>query len=452
MAMQGLLGEFADVLSMRGDEQVYLAFRNVRVWVSRKAAERLDTGRVEREKEDQEERERLEDMTGNRPLFPGDTGPTVWLDECWEPALLREAAKGGYRVTFNEMSWVGIQLLTPVCCWVPRVELRKLYDWGGQYVRVIGKREFRRAAKEKWKKWWSDFELCVGELMIMKRDPDDVSTLEAVIHFKGSATLIIPCEAVMACTQLEHDSEYLITPQKVSKRTMMAVFVASAPPLLAAKGLFLMVFFSYSVVTALSDGHAGRANHHSRWEAYEEVYFKLFNSGYPTLMADCGSVTLYFIYSFQPNMQQFVAGVGKPVLFTLVMAMGISLPGVVTHALPMVFVYAWMWVPIGVFIHFTYRLVRKSVPEPPQVDPEHEYDMKYYERNHKWYLVKSGFFYLLFRFMAELVAVLFIQTNFNYAIFLYEKSPYFSVIIEEFNSRQFACIIEMGLKMASLMW
>ena len=445
----GLLGEFAEVLAKK-DDQVYLAFRNVRAWVLMSSLQKaVNQSKIDKDKD--KDRDPLQEP---RALYPNDPGPNVRIeDEDIERLILRLACSHGFRVThYSDDVWVAIRMQTPVCCWVSRKAVRKQYDWGGQYVRVAGKKEFKAASREKWTKWWSDFELCVGELMMIKRDEEDVTALEAVVQFKGSATLVVPCEALMSCTQDEHDSEYLITPQKVSKRTMMAVFVASAPPLLAAKGLFLLCFFIYSVVTALSDGHAGRAKKHGRWEAYEEVYFKLFNSGYPTLMADCGSVTLYFVYSFRPNLHQFIAGVGKPVLITLGMAIGISLPGVVTHALPMVFVYGWMWLPIALMIHLVYRLVKNSVPESPDVAVEHEYDIRYYHRNHKMYLIKSGGFYLLFRFIAELVAVLFIQTNFNYAIFLYEGTPYFKVIIEEFNSRQFKCIIEMGVKMASLLW
>ena len=446
LALEGYLGEFATVLAVRtsgSDAVLFVAFRNVQAWIRSAALAPQLAAKKDSELVPQ-------------PLYDGDPGARF---KCEDPAVekhfLRFCQTVGFRLCHHPddtAPWVSIALSGPITCWVNQHNARKVYDFGGPYVRVVDKSEFKEVSKDKWKKWWADFELCVGELMMVKRDEGDVTALECVVSFKGSATLIIPGEACLACTQAEHDSEYLLTPQIVTKRTMMAVFVASAPPLLAAKGLFLMSFFVYSVVSATSDGHGGRANHHSRWEAYEEVYFKLFNSGYPTLMADCGSVTLYFLYSFKPSFQQFVAGVGKPVIITLVLVLGISLPGIVTHALPMVFVYCWLWLPVGLIVYLCRRLVRNSVPTAPEVDREFHYDIRYYEKNHKLYLLKSGLFYLGFRFIAELVAVLFIQTNFNYAIFLYEGTKYLQVVPDEFNSRQFACILEMGMKMASLMW
>ena len=340
-----------------------------------------------------------------------------------------------------------VRLKGVIAEWIPLNDLRIIGPCGGSYVRTAPVKEFKEGSGLYWKKWWSDFELCVG--LLRRVEKDENGSYKASVKFQGSATLIVPIEVLTRVSEQDHNADFLVVPQRVTHRTMMAVFVASAPPLLAAKGCFLLVYFLYSVKNALSDGHGGRASHHSAWEAYEEVYFKLFNSGYPTLMADCGSVATYFTYVFRPTRKQFITGVGVPVLSMLALSLGISLPGIMTHALPMIGLYCVMWIPILLFLGAAMYYVRKLEPPPPPVKPDQLYDMPYIKKNFKCYLFTSGLFHLFFRFVAELIAVVFVQTNYNFAVLIYDGNPIIRTISDEFKMRQVSCAWEQGLKMAS---
>ena len=341
--------------------------------------------------------------------------------------------------------WSILQLPSSVV-WLLHKDLNAVSTCGARYVRVVGKAEFKSKCSP-WHEWWGDFELCVGKV---ERVEAVNGVVNCVVAFKGSATLTIPATCLTRCSQAEHDRDFFLSPQKVTHRTMMAVFVASAPILLALKGAFLLYFFFHSVNESLMDGHGGRATNHSLWLSYSEVYFKLFNSGYPTLMADCGSVAVYFFSVFHPSLGQFVTGVGVPILALLTISLFISLPGVLTHALPMIVLYSWLWVPFFFVVVVVMRFVRdKFQPAVPQVQEARLYDMRYFKKHHKKYLILSGLFYLSFRVAMELIAVIFLQTNFNYGVLLYGGKPYFATIVEEFQMRQATCLWELGVRAIS---
>eukprot|EP00755_Sulcionema_specki_P037542 Sspe_Gene.109152::Locus_88601_Transcript_1_1_Confidence_1.000_Length_2436::g.109152::m.109152 len=268
-ALAGAFGEFASVRGMatfRGVSHSLVFFYNSRFWVQSQSLVRFER--------------KLQ-----RTPLEGDTGPVVRVeDPLLEELVLRHCELDGFFITHycnvEGERWTAVELLGKIAVWLPTEVLTRVACCGGEYVRVKEKGVVQKVAGERWKDWWKEFELCVGKVVrVIKVPVGKTYAVEAVVKFKGSATITFPIEVLSRCSEKEHDAEYLITPQKVEKRTMMAVFVASAPPLLAAKGLYLMVYFGYSVRTAFSDGHSGRANNHNTWEAYEEVYFKLFNSG-----------------------------------------------------------------------------------------------------------------------------------------------------------------------------
>ena len=444
MAYRGNLGFFGEISAVSRRQsntvQALVGFRNCAVWMP---SELFSVS----------ERDSFDLSLAKSEFY---TPPSIRATSPQQCSTWLTLAKGlGYIITEVDVveSFTAIQLQKAVNTWIDCSRLQVISkQWsGGKYARIAEQSEFKKASGDRWQKWWKDFELCVGTILSVGRDSNN--NYYGIISFQGSATLVLPIAALLHCNEAEHDSEYLITPQPVSRRTMMAVFVASAPPLLAAKGIFLMTFFVVSIVSALSDGHGGRANNHSKWEAYEEVYFKLFNSGYPTLMADCGSVTFFFWYSFNPTFHQFAAGVGVPVMVALGLSLLVSLPGLITHALPMVVLYLWIWVPIGCVLGLITKYVLfRFQPQAPAVDAAYEYDLYYHMKYHRLYIIKSGAFYLGCRFVAEFIAVLFVQTSFNYGIFIYDKHPYLQTILDDVNGRKFACLWEMGLKLASLLW
>eukprot|EP01065_Artemidia_motanka_P027512 TRINITY_DN3270_c0_g1_i1.p1 TRINITY_DN3270_c0_g1~~TRINITY_DN3270_c0_g1_i1.p1 ORF type:complete len:1016 (+),score=295.62 TRINITY_DN3270_c0_g1_i1:450-3497(+) len=461
-ALAGALGQFGDVVGLmtkRGVRQALVAFRRPRAWIRGK---------------------RVVDRLRNwerRETAPDDPGPTLRVEErelegLWIRILRNEKKKQQntkkpekevtrFIVTdeAEDGAWRACELLGAVHVWLPVASIVKISDWGGPFCRVCEKEELQAIMKETWKKWYSDFELCVGQVRRIQRSrPADeladgeLGTFEAVVAFKGSAVIVFPLIALKRCSEAQHDAEYLITPQPVVRRAMMGVFVASTAPVLALKGIWSLATFFTAVSQATADGHGGMAGHHSIFGVYEEVYYKLMNSGYPTLVADCGSVTFFYMFAFSPTREQFVAGVGKPIIFILLVSLLLCLPGMLSHALPMVVYYIWLWLPVWFFSYCVFGVVQRFRPSEPVVDPDHWYDMFFWMKHHKLYLTKVGLYYLVIRVLAQLLVVIFMQTNYNYAVLAYRGKDYFGTIPEEFNSRQMACVLEQALNAAALVF
>eukprot|EP01064_Diplonema_japonicum_P039230 TRINITY_DN9788_c0_g1_i1.p1 TRINITY_DN9788_c0_g1~~TRINITY_DN9788_c0_g1_i1.p1 ORF type:complete len:792 (+),score=86.38 TRINITY_DN9788_c0_g1_i1:52-2427(+) len=316
------------------------------------------------------------------------------------------------------------------------------------YVRVIEEPWLK--ADSHWKDWYKDFELCVGKVIACTKTEDGEILLR--VSFMDSAKLTLPLACFRPSNEENHNSECLMVPQPMERRIMMAVFVASTPPLLSLKAIFLVVLFGLAIYNVLQEGHRGRAAHHNSWEGYEEVYFKLFNSGYPSLMADCSTLTSYFLINFRPSRKGFVRGIGLPSTVVLVLTTVVSLPGIVTHALPMAFYYGWMWIPLFFIVHHGAKVIIRYRPAPPVMDMDDAFSMKAIWKHHRTYVIKTSTYYLFFRFIAEIIGVIFLQTNYNYGVLVYDGSPYFKTIKTEFEQREFLCIWEMGVQTASLLW
>eukprot|EP00755_Sulcionema_specki_P008691 Sspe_Gene.41657::Locus_20159_Transcript_1_1_Confidence_1.000_Length_4828::g.41657::m.41657 len=342
--------------------------------------------------------------------------------------------------------WVGVELEGAVYVWLPEGALTKVGDCGLEYVRVAGN---LREVHESWKQW-KDFEHCVGRVHRYLVNGKEVL---AEVKFLGGATIPFPVAALTNSTEHDHLAESLLVPQPLERRVMMAVFVASAPPLLAAKALFLIVLFLYSVVDTVKQSEEGRPSRHTMWNSYQAVYFRLFNSGYPSLMADCGTVSLYFLTSFRPSsFEQFAKGVGVPSLMVIVVTAVLSLPGVVTHVVPMFLFYAWMWVPLFAMVFVLVKHIKPLKPRAPEVPRKEEYNIDYFMSNHRGYLVRASLFYLFFRFVLELLGIIVLQTNFNYGVLVYEGFGYLETIGEDYKNRQLLCVFEKGLQLASFFW
>eukprot|EP01065_Artemidia_motanka_P008773 TRINITY_DN14429_c0_g2_i7.p1 TRINITY_DN14429_c0_g2~~TRINITY_DN14429_c0_g2_i7.p1 ORF type:complete len:1193 (+),score=340.73 TRINITY_DN14429_c0_g2_i7:90-3581(+) len=460
------------------DGKVLCAFRRPRGW--------LRTAKVARMRyapKAFEEAETEDHRWPSNVVLPKDAGADGVAEQVW----MRLCETSGFAVACEVRGWTAVELSCDVHVWIPRCHLRKVADWGGDYARLPIRSEmetgFKTAGTDLWKNWYKDFELVVGKVrrvytpsmhhayrqeafeqakrnievhpratMEKPGSPQWCSEYLALMSFAGSASLLVPAKLLRPSNAKEENAEYLVVPQPIQTRVMMAVFVASTPPLLALKGIALMSMFGLSIKEATSDGHSGRANNHSPWQAYEEVYFKLFNSGYPTLLADCGTVSAYFFFTFAPvTISQFVNGVGAPILGLLTLAISISLPGSLTHALPMVFYYFWFWIPVLLIIYGIVRLVLRCRPLAPTVPEQFRFDLAYYLKHHKSYLARAASFYLFFRVLAELAVVVFLQTNYNYAVLNYESlASYFGAISTEFKHRQLQCTLENTKKLVSL--
>ena len=342
-----------------------------------------------------------------------------------------------------------MELNANVTVQLPKQDLKWLSSNGCKYVRL---RDDAKAVvpPDEWHNWYGDFLLCIGQVSKTTRVESNDSCYICVT-FYNSAAITLPQEAFEPATEEEHTSECLIIPQLLEKRIMMAVFVASTPPLLSAKALFLVSVFIHAIIITSQDGHQGRAANHSLWEAYEEVYFKLFNSGYPTLMADCTTLGLYFVVNFKPTFKGFIRGVGVPSFIVLVITSVLSLPGILTHALPMAFFYGWIWFPLIAGVYFLSKAVISIRPSPPVMNPEEAFSLSKIWKNHRSYVVKACIYFLVFRFCIEIVGVVFLQTNFNYGVLIYDGGAYLKVIQTEFENREFLCVWEKGVQAASFL-
>ena len=360
-------------------------------------------------------------------------------------ALVEKACR---EIGFTMVDDVSLDLNEDIHCLLPVADLRNASSLG-DYVRVV-KNPQKHCRAEHWEDWFKDFALCVAQVQGIQTDRNGDALLK--VHFMGSATIVLPITAFCESTKQEHSSECLMVPQPMERRVMMAVFVASTPPLLSAKAIFLIALFIKSVVDVFESGHSGRASHHNSWEAYEEVYFKLFNSGYPTLIADCTTLTSYFLINFHPTPTGFVRGVGIPSTIVLVLTAFISLPGIVTHALPMAFYYGWIWGPLLTLLWQGAKVIKALRPSPPVMSQCDAYSMSAIWKSHRGYVIRASLYYLLFRFTVELLGVIFLQTNYNYAVFAYDGVGYFDSITKEFQQRDVLCIFEHGTQLASMLF
>ncbi|KAJ9464059.1 hypothetical protein DIPPA_01047 [Diplonema papillatum] len=319
-----------------------------------------------------------------------------------------------------------------------------------EFARVV-QRPCLMCPPSRWRPWYGKFELCVGEVAGAVLDHHDTKLVFLHVRFRASETLILPFDAFYPATEEEYESECLLVPQTMERRIMMAALIASSPPLLSVKALFLIMYFVYSVKTVASSGHQGRASHHGYWEAYEECFFKLFNSGFPSLMADCVTLTAYIAFTFTPTPRGFVRGLGVPYTFILVASWVIALPGALTHALPMMLVYSWLWIAPSFILFFAVRLLVHFRPIPPPISLEQSYSMSFVWTYHKPYILRAAFYYLFFRIFAEILFIIFLQTNYNYGVMLYDGRKYLDIIADEYNSRDFRCIVERSLQLASFL-
>eukprot|EP00756_Hemistasia_phaeocysticola_P041435 Hpha_TRINITY_DN16917_c0_g4::TRINITY_DN16917_c0_g4_i1::g.53116::m.53116 len=468
LAELGCFGREANVVAqtvLEDREQVLLCFRRPRCWLRTAVVFQIralpavwsvpEAGLHWRDSE-----------WPSKAVEPDSELEKMWVRLC-ETAktftVAREISDG------SDQGWCAIELGSEVILgtgnvivWVDAARVSKIGDWGGEYARMPKKALMKQMCESAgttmafpdalWLEWWGEFQLNVGRVRCYIKPNDTYRVTMAVCRFAENDSITLPADCLRPATGRECDAEYLVIPQPVRLRTMMAVFVASTPPLLACKAILLIVIFILSIFDAISDGHSGSANNHNSWEAYEEVYFKLFNSGYPSLLADCGTVTCYFQYNYHPNFTQFANGVGVPILIILVIATGIALPGLCTHAIPMIFYYLWVWFPFFGIIYVVSGWIWNHRPKNSrQIDPSKKYDMKAYLREHTTFVVKSSLTYLFFRILAELIVVIFLQTNFNYAVLTYEgRHDYLGVIVQEYSARTFSCVLENTKKIASI--
>eukprot|EP01064_Diplonema_japonicum_P001519 TRINITY_DN1098_c0_g1_i1.p1 TRINITY_DN1098_c0_g1~~TRINITY_DN1098_c0_g1_i1.p1 ORF type:complete len:1115 (+),score=176.55 TRINITY_DN1098_c0_g1_i1:118-3462(+) len=353
----------------------------------------------------------------------------------------------------NTGLWVALRLKENTAVWLPFGGFTKVGDFHGSYIRVGPVEDIRNAAFSNWQEWWRDFAQCVGKISDIR--PKGVEMrFYVTVDFGGGALITLPAETLRHASQEEYDKEFLLVPQPVHIRTMTAVFIVH-PLLLAGKALFLIGYFVYSVVVSLSTGHAGYAGEHTLWQVYQEIYFKLFNSGYPTLMADFGAVFMYRVLftSQDTSFKSVMKTLGKPVLVTLLMATVISIPGFFTHVLPMLVMYGWLWVPFIFIMYLFVKLVRSLQPKPPTVKKEYLFDGAYYLEHHRAFIFKSAAFHMFYRFCTELAAVICLQTNYNFAILFYgDLAGYLDTIWLEYELRSIGCIVEEAAKLATLLW
>eukprot|EP01060_Flectonema_neradi_P040649 TRINITY_DN935_c12_g1_i1.p1 TRINITY_DN935_c12_g1~~TRINITY_DN935_c12_g1_i1.p1 ORF type:complete len:839 (+),score=114.18 TRINITY_DN935_c12_g1_i1:271-2787(+) len=374
------------------------------------------------------------------PNQPAEGCSSIWskLSEHFGSIILEQTTEE-YQIELNANVTVNL----------PKQDVKWISNNGCQFVRLRDDAKNVVPADE-WSNWYTDFLLCIGRV-IKATKSDTHGECYLCVSFFNSATITLPQSAFDPATEEEHASEYLIIPQLLEKRIMMAVFVASTPPLLSAKALFLVSVFVHAIYVTSQDGHQGRAANHSLWEAYEEVYFKLFNSGYPTLMADCTTLGLYFIINFKPTLKGFIRGVGVPSFIVLVVTSFISLPGILTHALPMAAYYGWIWVPLLLIVYFVSKLIISVRPSPPVMNPEDAFSLSRIWKNHRAYVVKACIYFLIFRFCIEIIGVVFLQTNYNYGVLIYDGGAYLDVIKTEYENREFLCVWERGMQAASFL-
>lgn len=85
--------------------------------------------------------------------------------------------------------------------------------------------------------------------------------------------------------------------------------------------------------------------------------------------------------------------------------------------------------------------------------------MTYYMSDHRGWLIKSLIFHVLYRFLADILIVLMLQTSYNHAVLTYSKTrstTYIGIISMEYDLRRIDCSFEKvgdwQTKLAALLW
>ncbi|KAJ9450628.1 hypothetical protein DIPPA_22244 [Diplonema papillatum] len=439
LAVEGHFGAHGTVCRVRGSteegpggrrmRQGLVRFERPTVWVAKNFAESLCN-----------ERRKLMPVLPDNPQ-----AASVYVSPDKEGFWRDFAVEFEFDVKAREASgmWVALIVYADVFVWLPFDAFQKVGDFHGRFIRVGEIEEVRNAAFTSWQEWWRDFALCVGKVTDIRQHRH---RYHVTVDFGGEAHITLPAETLRHATEKEYQKEFLLVPQPVVVRTMTAVFIVH-PLLLAFKALYLCGYFGWSIYNTLSGPTAVYA---SNWRLYEEVYFRLFNSGYPTLMADFGAVFTYRMYRQDTGLMLVLHSLGRGVLAALWLAVAISVPGTLTHVIPMLVIYCWMWLPFIALVAGLIRLAHRYQPTPPHVPKELRFDAAHYVEHHRWFLVKSAAFHMFYRFCTELLAVICLQTNYNYAVLTYEGFAYFETISREYALRSIPCILEEAAKLVSI--
>ena len=437
-AVQGQLGSHGPVRKLRWrdrEKEALVQFSSPTAWLPASAVISLDKSNISK----------ISELETKNPQLVSGSYISKEKVATWQYL----ATEFPYRLTATDASgtWVAIKIESDICVWVSTRCLTKIGDFYGNYGRVGELEAMRVAAFTHWQEWWRDFAQCVGKIQEIKQiqKKTEVRYMVTIQFSESGHNISLPAETFTHATEEEYEKEYLLVPQPVPIRTMSAVFVVH-PLLLAGKSLFLIGYFIYIVSST-------RSHNENPWSHYQEIYFKLFNSGYPTLMADFGAVFMYRFTHQDVSLGITLRTLGKPVVATLVIAIALSFPGVVTHVIPMLLAYCWLWVPVVAAVVVLIKLAHKFEPIPPSISADKIYDVAYYLENHRGFMIKSAIFHLFYRFWIELLGVIILQTNYNYGVLLYNGfTPYINIILQEYNLRSIACIIKEAAKMITLMW
>eukprot|EP01060_Flectonema_neradi_P000440 TRINITY_DN10274_c0_g1_i2.p1 TRINITY_DN10274_c0_g1~~TRINITY_DN10274_c0_g1_i2.p1 ORF type:complete len:1035 (+),score=175.69 TRINITY_DN10274_c0_g1_i2:234-3107(+) len=311
-AVQGQLGSHGPVRKLRWrdrEKEALVEFKSPTAWFPASAVSSLDESNTAK----------ISELEQRNPQLVSGSYISKEKVTTWQYL----ASVFGYILTATDASgtWVAMKIESNICVWVPTRYLTKIGDFYGEYGRVGELEAMRVAAFTHWQEWWRDFAMCVGKIQEIKQiqKKTEVRYMVTIQFSESGHNISLPAETFTHATEEEYQKEYLLVPQPVPIRTMSAVFVVH-PLLLAGKSIFLIGYFIY--ILSSTKPHSG-----TPWNHYQEMYFKLFNSGYPTLMADFGAVFMYRFTHQDVSLVITLRMLGKPIVAALGIAIGIGNDG-----------------------------------------------------------------------------------------------------------------------------
>lgn len=193
--------------------------------------------------------------------------------------------------------------------------------------------------------------------------------------------------------------------------------------------LFQLAHFAYIVYKV------SRIPNVSIWYQYEAIYSSYMNSGAPLTVWNFSTharlmLCEHYGYEYAPLSTR----IKKRFFGFLGILLWISvLPGYLTHALPMAFVYIWLGIPT--FFSVIWKLIYDEFHKRADSD-----EADFSEFNDNWGRLFGHYFALTF---SQLVVAFFTQTFWNYGVLWYAYDyTYIGVPQTEYNLRNTKCYFE----------
>jgi hypothetical protein len=226
---------------------------------------------------------------------------------------------------------------------------------------------------------------------------------------------------------------------KTGQQVKTTIFAVNVYVLLVSI-CFAIFFFAECAVAGQRDEHT------SGWQQYEHIFFRFLNSGTPASIVFAAVVNL--IMNGEKRSSSKVAAALDAV--ALVLAFLLVMPPFLTHVLPGVIAYGWIWVVVALVVAIPIACLAQIYARlSVSWSDEDHYSQEEVRKNRKTLKQLLTGLFLWVSFSVLTVLTLVFQTGYNHGFLLYRRGDlqlgYLSVLEHENAGRTLACSLEVAL-------